>query len=192
MSEPALVVCTIGHATRTLETFEEMLRAHEVGCVADVRTVPRSRKNPQFNQDTLPDALRAADIAYAHLPHLGGLRRARADSRNQAWHNLSFRGYADYMDAPEFAAGLDELLALAQQRRTAVMCAESVPWRCHRSLIADALVIRGVTVEHILSAGRLETHRLTSWARVEGLRITYPPELLVATPDGAAAVAAAE
>jgi uncharacterized protein (DUF488 family) len=191
MSEPSLVVCTIGHATRTVEAFEEMLRAREVSCVADVRTVPRSRKNPQFNQDTLPNALRAAGIEYAHLPRLGGLRRARADSPNKAWHNLSFRGYADYMDTPEFAAGLDELLALARQRRTALMCAESVPWRCHRSLIADALVIRGVSVEHILPAGRLETHRLTPWARVEGLRITYPPELLADAPEGAA-VAVAE
>lgn len=174
---PPLVVYTIGHGTRTLEAFEELLRGYGVGCVADVRSVPRSRHNPQFNQDALPIALRAVGIEYAHLARLGGLRHARADSPNTAWRNLSFRGYADYMSMPEFDQGLEELLNLARQRRIAVMCAESVPWRCHRSLIADALLIRGVRVEHILSVGCHATHQLTPWARVEGLRICYPPEL---------------
>ena len=165
---------TIGHSTRTLEEFAAVLRAHGVEHVVDVRTVPRSRRNPQFNREALPEALAAYGIGYTHLPSLGGLRHPHADSPNTAWRNLSFRGYADYMETPEFAAGLAELLALAGQRQVAIMCAEAVPWRCHRSLIADALLVRGVPVEDILSAARRAPHRLTPFARVEGTRITYP------------------
>ena len=167
-------IFTIGHSTHPLGQFIDLLRVHEVTLVADVRTVPRSRHNPQFNRDTLPEALAAAGIGYRHLPGLGGLRRTRPDSRNTGWRNSSFRGFADYMQTAEFPAGLDELLSLAQQWRVAIMCAEAVPWRCHRSLIADALFARGISVEHIVSAGHTQAHRPTPFARIEGLCVTYP------------------
>ncbi len=167
-------IFTIGHSTRPLEQFIELLQAHGVTLVADVRTVPRSRHNPQFNRDTLPGALASAGIGYRHLPALGGLRRTSPESPNTGWRNASFRGFADYMQTPEFAAGLDELLTLAVQARVAIMCAETVPWRCHRSLIADALVVRGIPVEHIIGPGRTQAHQLTPFAHVEGIQITYP------------------
>jgi uncharacterized protein (DUF488 family) len=170
------VVLTIGHSTRTLEAFIEMLQGHTVKRLVDVRTVPRSRHNPQFNRDTLPEALGAAGIRYTHMPGLGGLRHPRADSVNAAWRSDSFRGYADYMQTPEFETNLTALIEQARKERVAIMCAEAVPWRCHRSLIADALVARGVSVEHILSATRTQTHTLTPWARIEGKSVTYPGE----------------
>jgi uncharacterized protein (DUF488 family) len=145
-----------------------------VTLVADVRTIPRSRHNPQFNRDTLPAALAAAGIEYRHLPALGGLRRTNPASPNAGWRNASFRGFADYMQTTEFVAGLDELLSLAQQWRVAIMCAEAVPWRCHRSLIADALFARGIPVEHIISPGHTQAHQLTPFACVEGTQVTYP------------------
>ncbi len=169
-----LVIFTIGHSTCSLEEFIGLLRAHGVTLLADVRTVPRSRRNPQFNRETLPGALAAAGIGYRHLPGLGGLRRPRPDSRNLAWESESFRGFADYMGTPEFEGALDELLELARRERVAIMCAEAVPWRCHRSLIADALVARGVRVEHILGPARRQPHALTRFARVEGGRVVYP------------------
>jgi uncharacterized protein (DUF488 family) len=138
--------------------------------------MPRSRSNPQFNKDTLPRALRRAGIGYLHLPGLGGLRRRRPDSPNTGWHNSSFQGYADYMLTPEFDQSLNELLDRSRGRRVALMCAEAVPWRCHRSLIADALSVRGITVGHILGPARLQPHVLRPWARVQGTRITYPAE----------------
>jgi uncharacterized protein (DUF488 family) len=174
MMETSHPIFTIGHSTHQLEQFIHLLHAHEVTLVADVRTVPRSRHNPQFNRDTLPEALAAAGIAYRHLPGLGGLRRPSSDSSNTGWRNASFRGFADYMQTAEFATGLDQLLSLAMQWRVAIMCAEAVPWRCHRSLIADALFARGVSVEHIISAGHTQTHRPTPFARMEGLCVTYP------------------
>jgi uncharacterized protein (DUF488 family) len=139
---------------------------------------PRSREwaNPQFEGPALARALAAAGIGYSHLPRLGGLRRARKDSPNAAWRNASFRGYADHMQTPEFEEGLCELRALAKSGPVAVMCAEAVPWRCHRSLLADALAARGVVVRHIVGIGRITPHRLTPFARVEGRRVTYPPE----------------
>jgi len=169
------VILTVGHSNRPLDTFLETLRAHHVTLVADVRKMPRSRSNPQFNGDTLPHALREAGIGYVHLPGLGGLRRRQPDSPNTGWQNASFQGYADYMLTPEFEHSLQELLERAQEQRSALMCAEAVPWRCHRSLIADALSVRGITVEHILSAERTKRHRVRPWARVQGTRITYPP-----------------
>ncbi len=172
----ASVILTAGHSTRPLETFVGMLQAHGVQRVVDVRTVPRSRHNPQFNRDTLPAALRRGGIEYVHMPGLGGLRHARPDSRNTAWRNASFRGFADYMQTPEFSANVKALLELAGRERVALMCAEAVPWRCHRSLIADALVARGVAVEHIASATRARPHTLTPWARVRSGRVTYPAE----------------
>ncbi len=152
-----------------------MLKAHEVDFLVDVRTIPRSRHNPQFNREALPEPLALAGIEYLHMPGLGGLRHPRQDSRNTGWKNLSFRGYADYMQTAEFERNLEELLRLANGRRAAVMCAESVPWRCHRSLIADALTARGLNVRHIMSAARADPHRLTSFAQVVSERVTYPP-----------------
>lgn len=171
-------VFTIGHSTRPLDTFLDVLQAHGVTQVVDVRTLPRSRRNPQFNQETLPQALRANGIGYVHMPGLGGLRHARADSPNMAWRNESFRGFADYMQASEFDRSVAQLLDLAKGAQIALMCAEAVPWRCHRSLIADALTVRGVAVEHISGAGHRRPHVLTPWAKVEGERVSYP-----ATPD---------
>ncbi len=155
-----------------------MLQAYQIDLLVDVRTVPRSRYNPQFNRDALPAPLAAVGIAYEHMPGLGGLRHARPDSPNTGWRNLSFRGYADYMQTPEFASNLQALQDLEAGRRVAIMCAEAVPWRCHRSLIADALITRGVPVVHIMSATKANPHQLTSFARVEGTRITYPAEVL--------------
>lgn len=166
-------VFTVGHSTRPIEKFLALLAEHHIARLVDVRTVPRSRHNPQFNRDLLPPALERAGISYTHLQALGGLRHARKDSPNTAWENASFRGYADYMMTPEFDRALEELIALAGRERIAIMCAEAVPWRCHRSLIADALTARGVPVTHILGPGRAQPHSLTSFARVEGLRVTY-------------------
>ncbi|MCL4402035.1 MAG: DUF488 domain-containing protein [Acidobacteria bacterium] len=151
-----------------------MLHAHGVETLVDVRTVPRSRHNPQFNREDLSATLAAAGIEYRHMPALGGLRHPRRDSTNLAWRNAGFRGYADYMQTPEFEAALDELVALDAGRRTAIMCAESVPWRCHRSLIADALAARGTLVEHILSAGSRKPHTMTPFAVVQSGRVSYP------------------
>ncbi len=175
-SEHPPTVLTIGHSTRELADFIHLLQAHGVTQIADVRSVPRSRHNPQFNQDTLPDALQTAGIGYVHLPGLGGLRHAHADSPNLAWRNASFRGYADYMQTDAFAENLEQLIGLAKQGHIALMCAEAVPWRCHRSLIADALTVRGIPVEDIMSPTLRQPHTLTPWARVDGSRITYPAE----------------
>lgn len=168
-------VLTIGHSTHTLEEFVEILRSHQIDLVADVRTVPRSRRNPQFNQDTLPHALEAAGIRYIHLPALGGLRHPAANSPNQGWRNSSFRGFADYMQTAGFAEAVEGLLAMAREHRIALMCAEAVPWRCHRSLIGDALLVRGARVEDIMGVARAQPHTITAWAHVDGTRITYPP-----------------
>jgi uncharacterized protein (DUF488 family) len=170
-------IFTIGHSSRTWEAFLELLRAHKIQRVVDVRTVPRSRHNPQFNRETLSAKLRGRRIGYVHLRKLGGLRHARRDSVNLGWRNASFRGFADYMQTPEFGEGLRRLIALGKQKRTAIMCAEAVPWRCHRSLISDALLVRGIRAEHIISGKRTQVHELTSFGRVKGKQITYPPEL---------------
>ncbi|HWL50882.1 MAG TPA: DUF488 domain-containing protein [Chthoniobacteraceae bacterium] len=170
-------IVTVGHSTRSAQEFIDLLKAHGVTCVADVRTVPRSRRNPQFNKETLPETLKAAGIGYRHFPGLGGLRHAKAHvQENRGWHNASFRGYADYMQSAEFAESLDELIELARHERVAIMCAEAVPWRCHRSLIGDALLVRGIPVEDLMTPTRSQPHTLTSFARVEGTRVTYPPE----------------
>ena len=168
------LILTIGHSNRSIEDFLALLKAHGVQRLVDVRTVPRSRHNPQFNRDALPQTLRRARIAYTYLAKLGGLRRAKPDSVNTGWNNSSFRGFADYMQTPEFAAGLARLEKLAQTKRCAIMCAEAVPWRCHRSLLADALTVRGHAVEHIMTPTRRNLHKLTPFARVRGKRITYP------------------
>jgi uncharacterized protein (DUF488 family) len=169
------VVLTVGHSTRPLAAFIALLAGHSVSRLIDVRTVPRSRHNPQFNRDTLPTALEVAGIRYAHVAGLGGFRRTHPGSPNMGWRNVSFRGFADYMQTPEFAENLAGLIKEAARERIALMCAEAVPWRCHRSLIADALVVHGIRVEEINSATRVQIHKLTSFARVAGTVITYPP-----------------
>ncbi|MHB1082439.1 MAG: DUF488 domain-containing protein [Prosthecobacter sp.] len=167
---------TIGHSTRTLEEFTGLLKAHGATCVVDVRTVPRSRHNPQFNKESLPLSLKQAGLGYVHMPGLGGLRHAKGDSPNMGWRNASFRGYADYMQTPEFEQSLEELIELAKRESVVLMCAEAVPWRCHRSLIADALLVRGIRAEDIMSATRRQSHSLTPFAKVRGLRLSYPAE----------------
>jgi uncharacterized protein (DUF488 family) len=168
------VILTIGHSTHPIEEFLDLLEAHRVKQIVDIRTIPKSRRNPQFNKEELAAALAERGIDYAHLSVLGGLRHPRHDSINTAWRNDSFRGYADYMQTPEFDRGVQELIDLAKDHVTAIMCAESVPWRCHRSLVADALNARGVAVEHIMSKTSRKPHSYTPFARVDGERVTYP------------------
>jgi uncharacterized protein (DUF488 family) len=170
------IVLTIGHSTRTLDEFIALLKAHAVTFIVDVRTIPRSRHNPQFNGDSLPDSLKKAGIGYIHLPGLGGLRHAKHDSVNAGWRNASFRGYADYMQTPEFQKQIEELIQLAKKHRIALMCAEAVPWRCHRSLIGDALTVRGIRTEDIMSLKQCRLHTLTPFAEVRGTKVTYPTE----------------
>ena len=174
--EASPLVMTVGHSTRTIEEFIRLLQAHEATCVVDVRTVPRSQHNPQFNKESLPRSLKQAGLGYVHAPGLGGLRHAKLDSPNMGWRNASFRGYADYMQTPEFAQSLEQVVRLANQDRIVLMCAEAVPWRCHRSLIADALLVRGIRTEDILSVARRQVHTLTPFAKVRGTVITYPSE----------------
>jgi uncharacterized protein (DUF488 family) len=173
---PDDAVFTVGHSTLPIERFIALLHAYGIRRLADVRTVPRSRRNPQFNADALASALRAETMEYVPLPSLGGLRHARKDSPNTGWRNESFRGYADYMQTHAFEEGLDALIRLSREQRTAIMCAEAVPWRCHRSLVADALGVRGIPVVEILSEQSARLHKLTPFARVDGTAITYPPE----------------
>ena len=170
----APAVLTIGHSTRAWKEFLEILRAHGVKRVVDVRSIPRSRHNPQCDQQTLRKKLRAVKIGYVHLRKLGGRRHARRDSPNMAWRNASFRGFADYMQTAEFDVGLQRLIKLARNKRSAIMCAEAVPWRCHRSLIGDALTARGIRVEDIMNAKTSRPHTITSFSRVRGNRVTYP------------------
>ncbi|MGA8143896.1 MAG: DUF488 domain-containing protein [Candidatus Acidiferrales bacterium] len=169
-------IFTVGHSTRPIEEFVEILTAHGVKRVIDVRSIPRSRHNPQFNRETLGPSLRAAGIGYTHLKKLGGLRHAKTDSINLGWRNASFRGFADYMQTADFDAGLERAIKLAETKPSALMCAEAVPWRCHRSLVADALVVRHIPVEHITGMSRPNRHKITPFARIYGGRITYPDE----------------
>ena len=183
-TDMSLQVLTIGHSTRPLEEFIDLLKGHGVQMLVDVRTIPRSRHNPQFGHDRLAPALHNHRIHYRHMPGLGGLRHAHRDSANMGWRNAGFRGFADYMGTDEFAENLDELITLAGQQRTAIMCAEAVPWRCHRSLIGDALLVRGIEVLEITSATKTRPHLLTPWAKADGRRITYPaPETGEHDPD---------
>jgi uncharacterized protein (DUF488 family) len=175
-AESSPIILTLGHSTRTLDEFIRLLQAHGVSRVVDVRTVPRSRHNPQFNKASLPRALKKAGLGYVHLPGLGGLRHAKRDSLNVGWRNASFRGFADYMQTPEFEQSLEELIQLATEERVALMCAEAVPWRCHRSLIADALLVHRIRTEDIMSLTRRQVHTLTPFSKVCGTTITYPPE----------------
>ena len=169
-----MTIWSLGHSTRTFEAFRDLLVPHGVTMLVDIRTVPQSRRHPQFGKDALARALSAPGIGYRHFAGLGGLRQPRPDSTNTAWRHAGFRGYADYMQTPAFAEAVEELMLLAREHRVAVMCAEAVPWRCHRQLLADALVVRGVDVHEIESATRTRPHALTEWARVDGTRVTYP------------------
>ncbi len=168
-------IYSIGHSTRSGTEFIDILRAHQIAILADIRTLPGSRRNPQFNRVELSEALQRAGIKYAHLPQLGGLRKSIGpQSPNQGWRNASFRGYADYMQTDEFATGLGELLKLASRGRLAMMCAEAVPWRCHRSLVSDALLARDICVQHITGRGQVSPHEMTSFASVRAGKVTYP------------------
>ena len=169
-----MTIYTIGHSTHPLEEFVAMLRANSVDEVVDVRTVPGSRHNPQFGEQELEVSMPAHGIRYEWMKHLGGLRHTTKASENLAWRNASFRGYADYMQTPAFDAGIEELIAMTKERTVAIMCAEAVPWRCHRSLIGDALLVRGVTVLDIMTEKSTKPHVLTSFAKVDGTRVWYP------------------
>ncbi len=169
---------TIGHSTRSAEDFLRMLEAQGVKKVIDVRTIPRSARNPQFNRELLPGTLATVGMAYSHAPALGGLRKPRSDSVNLGWRNESFRGFADYMQTEAFEEAIDHLIEEGSRQRVAIMCAEAVPWRCHRSLIADALLARGIETRHIMSAAKADPHRLTKFARLNGRMVTYPAESL--------------
>ena len=173
---PRGAIFTIGHSTLPIDRFLGLLRTFGIERLVDIRTVPRSRHNPQFNADALSGALAGSRVDYMPMPSLGGLRRPRKDSPNTGWRNESFRGYADYMQTPAFAEALEKLIAASREKRVAIMCAEALPWRCHRSLVADALAIRGVPAIDILSNAKSRPHELTPFARVEGTRLTYPPQ----------------
>jgi uncharacterized protein (DUF488 family) len=168
------VIWTLGHSTRSIEDFLGLLTAHGIQRLVDIRTIPQSRRHPHFGQVSLARSLETAGLGYTHIRGLGGLRRPRPDSINTAWRHPAFRGYADHMQTAAFGEALDELIALGSRERVAIMCAEAVPWRCHRQLVADALVARGVEAREIESAMRTRTHELTAWARVQGGRVTYP------------------
>ncbi|MDR3473921.1 MAG: DUF488 domain-containing protein [Devosia sp.] len=168
------VIFTIGHSTHPIDEFKALLNAHGIQEIADVRTITRSRHNPQFNEFDLRESLEKSNILYSHIKELGGLRHAKKDSINLGWHNTSFRGYADYMASPEFEEGLEALAEIANVRNTAIMCAEAVPWRCHRSLIADALTKQGWLVRDIMSLGSAPAHRLTPFLKVRRGQIIYP------------------
>jgi uncharacterized protein (DUF488 family) len=168
------LLLTVGHSTRTAHDFLELLHAHGVEGIADVRRFPASRRHPHFSREALETSLAAESIAYRHVPELGGRRTSSPDSPNSGWQVAAFRAYADYMATDEFARGLAALLAFAEDRRVAVMCAEAQWWRCHRRLIADALVARGVEVRHIMSPANAPPHELTPFARVEGTHVSYP------------------
>lgn len=169
-------IYTLGHSTRTQQEFLSILHAFPINTVVDIRTIPRSRKNPQYDQEEFKTWLSENDIDYVHFPDLGGLRHARKDSVNGGWKNASFRGYADYMQTAEFESAMRELISVASEKTVVIVCAEAVPWRCHRSLVGDALLVRGIEVLDIMSTSVSKPHKLTPWAHVEGLRITYPPQ----------------
>lgn len=175
-SFPAGTVFTVGHSTHPIDEFAALVAAHGVEGIVDIRTVPKSRHNPQFGIDVLPDSLSERGLAYQRIEELGGLRHTTKDSPNGAWRNTSFRGYADYMQTDGFAAGMDALTAASARHVVAIMCAEAVPWRCHRSMVGDALLVRGFEVLDIFSEKQAKPHTLTSFATVDGLTITYPPE----------------
>lgn len=170
----SFTIYTIGHSTHSAEEFLEILKAHGMELLVDVRTIPKSRHNPQFNSDTLEMSLNANRINYLRLAGLGGLRHAKKDSINQGWKNASFRGFADYMQTEEFEESLLQLIDMAGMQKTVIMCAEAVPWRCHRSLIGDALLVRRISVMDIMSMSSVKEHKMTPWAEIHGTGVIYP------------------
>ena len=176
MTPQAMKIYTIGHSTRSFDDFIAILRSFDIRAVADVRQFPRSRRYPHFNDDSLAQHLPGCGIAYLPFKSLGGRRRTRRDSPNTGWRNESFRGYADFMMTEPFERALTELMDAARQRPTTTMCAEAVPWRCHRSLISDAVLVRGWEVLDVMDEGKANPHKLTKFARVQGTTVTYPPE----------------
>jgi uncharacterized protein (DUF488 family) len=172
---PGKEIFTVGHSTRDFDELLELLQSYETGRLVDVRTAPKSRRMPYFNAESLAEALPAAGIAYLHEPDLGGWRRPAPDSPNGGWRSKAFQGYADHMGSPAFVSALERIEKLADRHRVTLMCAEAVFWRCHRQLIADALVVRGWRVRHAGMGPHPEDHVLTSFAVVEGERLTYPP-----------------
>jgi uncharacterized protein (DUF488 family) len=169
-------IFTIGHSTRPIGDFLQLLQSNGIGQIIDIRTIPKSRFNPHFSGEALEASLKANGMQYVHVKELGGLRRPRSDSQNLGWRNAGFRGYADYMQTPEFKAAIERAIRLATSKRSALMCAEVLPWRCHRSLVADALAVRGIRVQDIVSSAQPKEHKLMSFARVQGMAITYPKE----------------
>jgi uncharacterized protein (DUF488 family) len=173
---PKDAVFTLGHSTLPIERFIALLQTYGIERLVDICTMPRSHHNPQFNDTSLANSLTEQHLEYVHIQALGGLRHARKDSPNTGWRNGGFRGYADYMQSEEFQTALQTLIKMSREKRVAIMCAEAVPWRCHRSLVADALSVRGIPVVEILSESSHRMHKLTAFAQVEGTPITYPPE----------------
>lgn len=173
MDKRKITIFTIGHSTRTLDEFIELLRLNKINQLIDIRSIPRSRHNPQFNRETFSKYLRNHHIGYRHAKALGGLRHAHKNSPNTGWKNLAFRGFADYMQTPEFLNALEKLIMIAKKKSIVIMCAEAVPWHCHRSLIADALTIRGIKVNHIISKSKPYKHKLTPWVKKKGLKLLY-------------------
>lgn len=169
-------IFTIGHSNHKLSEFIEILKSYKLKLVVDVRTIPRSRQNPQFNSERFKRALKQHGVEYIHMSGLGGLRHAHADSINKGWRNASFRGYADYMQTEEFAKNLQRLISRSNRKRLVLMCAEAVPWRCHRALISDALKLRGIVTEDIFTKTTHRPHRMTPFAKVRGKKISYPAE----------------
>lgn len=167
-------VWTIGHSTRSWEEFLSLLQKHDIALLADVRHYPSSARVPWTNGPVLAEHLKGAGLEYDHIEDLGGYRKPRRDSKNTGWRNAGFRGYADYMETEAFRRALERLIRIAKDRRTAIMCAEAVPWRCHRNVLSDALLIRGVRVVHILVPGKTQEHALAPFAKVRSGRITYP------------------
>lgn len=176
-------IWTIGHSTRPFDKFVELLHIHEITLLADIRTVPKSKFNPQFSRESLENELPKVKIRYEHLAELGGFRKPLKGSINTAWRNGGFRGFADYMQTDEFASAIENLISMANSERVAIMCAEGNPHQCHRSLISDALVARGVTVLHITSRQTGKLHEITPFARIEGIRVTYPGLFDIETKD---------
>jgi uncharacterized protein (DUF488 family) len=183
MATPPLSIWTIGHSTRTIEQFSELLREHQIQVLVDVRHHPGSRRCPHFNKDQLAGSLPETGIRYEHLIQLGGRRRARPDSHNLLWHNASFRGYADYMETAPFKDGIDRLLEIARTERTAIMCAEAMWWSCHRSMIADELKSRGIDVLHIMGDHKIQSHPYTSAARIVNGKLSYQSPTLFSEPS---------
>jgi len=172
----SITISTIGHSTRPIDEFMAILTSHGTASLADVRTIPGSRRNPQYNSRPLAETLNEAGIRYLHCPGLGGLRKPRRTSHNAGWNNAGFRGFADHMETEEFEQALDELVNTASRHPTTVMCAEALWWRCHRSLISDALLVRGIDVVHLMNQRKIEPHRLTPFAKTENGHISYPAQ----------------